>query len=554
MKYEDLPTGVPVSSPLATRVFRLFHLNTGFLMALALAVSGGAIAVTTQAELVAHWKFDESTGQIAHDETGRYDGTLYGDGAAFVAGGVSGNALLLERAQNGLVVMPHLARCTTNDFSVAAWARLPAGDTTSPAFVFSQHEMWYENGFLLLINREWNLGSPGKATFIVNDGYHCAQSTTDVTDSRWHHMVVVYRQSGQMEIYVDGSGAERSLQTLQMKNRGAPFIVGGVFKGTGAPDPYYTGLVDDVQVYDEALSDAHIELLFLNPGKSLAELGQVVQIVPSGGWFEGSVEVRIVSGLGAAVIRYTLDGSEPSYLSQRYTSPFTLRESTTVKARLFINDFPASDVCTATYTKMPPVVFTPPAGLFTNAVDVALRNTLNVGSIFFTLSGVDPTLESTPYSGPIRFLAAATIKARVFFEGFPVSDVFSATYARVYALDDGIPNSWREKYFGPGYLTDPRVGAPEDPDQDGSNNLQEYMAGSDPLDATSGFAVGIHLIPMIKWMSVPDTVYRILRKTSLQDTEWTVVAPEFKATETNSIYIDPEVAGKRAFYTIEVKR
>lgn len=56
---------------------------------------------------------------------------------------------------------------------------------------------------------------------------------------------------------------------------------------------------------------------------------------------------------------------------------------------------------------------------------------------------------------------------QVFLNNFPITEVLSASYARVYALDDGIPAEWRERYFGPGYLTDPRGAAEADPDGDG---------------------------------------------------------------------------------------
>jgi sugar lactone lactonase YvrE len=52
-------------------------------------------------------------------------------------------------------------------------------------------------------------------------------------------------------------------------------------------------------------------------------------------------------------------------------------------------------------------------------------------------------------------------------------------------LTDGIPDSWRLGYFGPGFANDPRAAATADPDGDGANNFQEFLAGTNPLDAQS---------------------------------------------------------------------
>jgi sugar lactone lactonase YvrE len=52
-------------------------------------------------------------------------------------------------------------------------------------------------------------------------------------------------------------------------------------------------------------------------------------------------------------------------------------------------------------------------------------------------------------------------------------------------INDGIPDSWRQQYFGAGFATDPRAAATADPDGDGAINFQEYLAGTNPLDPNS---------------------------------------------------------------------
>jgi hypothetical protein len=68
------------------------------------------------------------------------------------------------------------------------------------------------------------------------------------------------------------------------------------------------------------------------------------QVQPDGAtWAQGkqvTVSLSLPEGLSAddVAVRYTLDGSEPTLNSKRYTEPFTVRETTTVKARCFWGD------------------------------------------------------------------------------------------------------------------------------------------------------------------------------------------------------------------------
>jgi hypothetical protein len=52
-------------------------------------------------------------------------------------------------------------------------------------------------------------------------------------------------------------------------------------------------------------------------------------------------------------------------------------------------------------------------------------------------------------------------------------------------VGDGIPNWWRQQYFGTGSTTNSQSCASCDPEGDGFTNLQEFQAGSDPTNANS---------------------------------------------------------------------
>ncbi len=70
---------------------------------------------------------------------------------------------------------------------------------------------------------------------------------------------------------------------------------------------------------------------------------------PSEGKFVGSVEVSLAAETGCSIY-YTLDGTDPTTASTKYTAPFTLTETTTVKA-IAHNGTKASNVVSKTYTR-----------------------------------------------------------------------------------------------------------------------------------------------------------------------------------------------------------
>lgn len=70
--------------------------------------------------------------------------------------------------------------------------------------------------------------------------------------------------------------------------------------------------------------------------------------------FFPSTNVALTCATEGAVIRYTLDGSNPTSSSAEYTAPIALSATTTVKARAFAEGMNASAVASATYTYTEP--------------------------------------------------------------------------------------------------------------------------------------------------------------------------------------------------------
>ncbi len=235
-----------------------------------LALNTAALLTTStlHAALIAQYHFDElAGGTTASDSAGSVDGTLSG-GAAFVAGGVAGNAVDLTAA-SALVNMGNNFGLTGTSFSIAFWVKTTAaGDDIYP---LSKHAAGTNNGYVFQVNASAFNGAADKATFIASHSPGSAPtSTTSVNDGTWHQIVGVHEVGVSSRMYVDGAPFEATSGPPAVGSNTADFLLGGFFSA-GSPVTDYIGMVDELQIYDQALTDDEINFLFNNPSQAIPE-------------------------------------------------------------------------------------------------------------------------------------------------------------------------------------------------------------------------------------------------------------------------------------------
>lgn len=113
--------------------------------------------------------------------------------------------------------------------------------------------------------------------------------------------------------------------------------------------------------------------------------------------------------------------------------------------------------------------------------------------------------------------------------------------------DDNLPDDWERRYFG-----GLDVRAVEDADLDGQVNEEEYIAGTDPTNAASFFAINaINAAPeaVIEWQSVDGRVYKVFRAPSLTNTFEALETVDYPAGSYTDALHNAENSG---FYKVEV--
>ena len=157
-------------------------------------------------------------------------------------------------------------------------------------------------------------------------------------------------------------------------------------------------------------------------------------ITPNGGELKyGNNTVSIACDTDGATIYYTIDGTEPTTSSTKYTGAFTLSSNATVKAIAVKSGWNNSDVASASFTYTVETVATPtitPNGgelkYGNNTVTIACAT--DGATIYYTTNGANPTTSSTKYTGAFTLTSNATVKAIAVKTGWNNSSVASASF------------------------------------------------------------------------------------------------------------------------------
>jgi len=204
--------------------------------------------------LLAHWELDETAGSVASDSSlYDYDGTLVNmDDSDWVEGNI-GNALDFDGVNDHVAVDDICAAIAGRDITVTAWVKAPAVNPANQ-FIISINTSNGDDNRLLL-------GTPaGTATLSLGTtAWH--HTTATVIDNTWHHVAYVLEDSSDtITVYVDGSEALSFASTVSVAADDV-FSLAQEYDPGMATGDFYNGQIDDVRVYERALSEAEIATL-----------------------------------------------------------------------------------------------------------------------------------------------------------------------------------------------------------------------------------------------------------------------------------------------------
>ncbi|MCF7973209.1 MAG: hypothetical protein K9N55_05310 [Phycisphaerae bacterium] len=190
--------------------------------------------------LIMRLRLDEACGDVTNDSALEYDGILNGNPMWMPADGISGGALQFD-GMDDYIAGPFVLDPTKGPLSFCAWVK------TSEVGQVIVSQAGAMNDWL-------SIDSSGRLTTGLSYPSSILTSTSGISDDTWHHIGLVSDDSGKC-LYIDGVEAATDKALPILPSNGSLHI--GVGKELD-PDSFFTGMMDDIRIYNVALEPSEI--------------------------------------------------------------------------------------------------------------------------------------------------------------------------------------------------------------------------------------------------------------------------------------------------------
>jgi outer membrane lipoprotein-sorting protein len=216
----------------------------------------------TDPNLVGWWKFDGN----ANDSSGNgNNGAEKGD-PTYVAGKI-GQAISFDGRGDRIEVPATFAGnpelYPAKAISISAWVRTTVPASTLCSMI--RHEFHF-TPLQTFADSAWAVAFTGRYGFMVRrrSGFDWSK----INDGKWHYCAITYN-NGIHEVWIDGTKevSENYGPFPLWTGDDQPWVFGGKERGEGGGE-YYPGELDDVRIYNCALSKGEITTLY-NEGKEV---------------------------------------------------------------------------------------------------------------------------------------------------------------------------------------------------------------------------------------------------------------------------------------------
>jgi Tfp pilus assembly protein PilV len=204
----------------------------------------------------AYWSFDEGIGTHVYDASGNgITGTL--GPSATSPTWVTSTASM--RFDGGDYITASTTQGLNPFASTTASAWFKTTSTVASTKILGKTTGCASTGYLIWMDE--NAVGDGRVSWWVGDGpWLDSPATSTYNDGVWHHVVGTY-DGYTSRLYVDGNLSTSSARGVENPTSAAVFEIGGSTVGCGSG---FVGEIDDVRIYQRALSASEVSTLYAN--------------------------------------------------------------------------------------------------------------------------------------------------------------------------------------------------------------------------------------------------------------------------------------------------
>jgi hypothetical protein len=388
-------------------------------------------------DLIAYWKFDEATGTTATDSSGnRNTGTLM-NGPQWTPG-IVGTALYFDGVSHNVTVMDSNSLNPSKAFTLSAWVK-PASTFADFRSILAKNYKYY------LYASGTGFCGDGSPLGGIHEGSDIAVCQPFLLPTNtWTNLGLTYDGST-LVLYRNGVATVSSPISTALSPTAGTLQIGASEYGE-----YFKGAIDEVRIYNRALTATDIQNVFqqgaINLPFDYAISNSGDRSITAGTSTTNTISTALVTGISQPV-SFSVSGL-PAGATGSFSATSCAPVCSTV---LTINtsgataagNYPITITSAGTALKKTTVftlsvalaltvatpTITPNGGTFSNSVSVTMQSATTGSSLYYTTDGSTPTQGSTLYTGAMTLTSDATVKAIAFKSGYNPSAVAAASFA-----------------------------------------------------------------------------------------------------------------------------
>lgn len=291
-------------------------------------LSGGIAVTVNNTNLVAAYGFNENTGTTANDNSGNNNTGTLTNGPTWSASGMYGAAIQFDGTNDFVNINDANSLDLTNGMTMEAWVN-PSNLTGFKTIICKDRTTSNFTYTLAANNNASNTNNQRPNSRIrIGSANTAATGTTKLALNTWTHVASTY-DGANFRLYINGVQVSSVAVTGNITVTTNPLRIGGT---TALSGQYFAGRIDEVRIYNRALTAAEIQSDMNTPIAPDLTNPTVNITAPAAGEVSGSFNItaNASDNIGIVGVQFLLNGNNLG--SEDISAPYSIPWNTTAVA------------------------------------------------------------------------------------------------------------------------------------------------------------------------------------------------------------------------------